>query len=144
MTVVQRTAVVPFTPAQMYRLVNDVKAYPQFLPWCARADVLAEGPGFMRARLAIRKGPLDYAFTTENRLEEDRSIEMSLVEGPFSKLHGVWRFEPQPGGCLVRLELEFEFAGRALSAILSKAFKPVADSLVAAFQARAHAVYGGR
>ncbi len=141
MAAVKRSAFSPFTPTQMYTLVNDVAAYPSFLPWCAEAGVLTEENGIMRARLKFKKGRFDYAFTTENRLRTDVGIEMHLVDGPFEKLHGQWRFEAADGGCLVTFELEFEFGGRILGAALSAAFKPIADSMVEAFRKRAYDVY---
>ncbi len=142
MTIVKRSAYAPYSCEQMYALVNDVSAYPRFLPWCTGASVLAAGEQSVRARLAVRKGPLDLAFTTENRLEPPRSITLALVDGPFRKLAGQWRFEPADGGCLVSLVLEFEFGGRVVGGVLANAFKPLADSLVDAFRQRAGTVYG--
>ena len=141
MTVVRRAASVPFSAAQMYQLVNDVETYPQFLPWCVGAELLVREPERVRARLRLKKGPLDLSFITENRLRMDRAITLSLVEGPFSRLHGEWQFEPTGNGCVVRLELEFQFRGRVLGSVLATAFKPLVDSLVEAFKARAYAVY---
>lgn len=142
MTIVHRSAFVPFRCEQIYALVNDVAAYPGFLPWCAGAVVLTESETLMRARLQVKKGPLDYAFTTENRLQPGRSIEMSLIDGPFKRLHGQWRFDPLEGGAMIHLDLEFEFGGRVVGAALAAAFKPIAESLVEAFKARAYALYG--
>lgn len=135
-------AFVPFTAGQMFDLVNDVAAYPRFLPWCAGAEVLVDEPGRMRARLKLRKGPLDASFTTDNRLVPGRSITLTLVDGPFSRLQGQWTFEPADGGSVVALEMEFEFSGRLLGKVFSAAFKPIADSLVEAFKTRAYAVHG--
>ena len=143
MAKVRRKAFSPFTPTQMYTLVNDVAAYPLFLPWCVEAGVLTHENDTMRARLKVKKGRFDYAFTTENRLYPDSGIEMHLLDGPFKKLHGQWRFESADGGCLVSLELEFEFAGRILGAALTAAFTPIANSMVEAFRKRAYVVYAG-
>lgn len=142
MTVIERRAFTPYTCAQMFALVNDVTTYPKFLPWCVEAVVLDAGAEQVRARLGVRKGPLALSFTTENRLQPDRAIELALVDGPFEKLRGHWLFEPAEGGCMVSLELEFAFGGRVGGALLSRAFKPIADSLVDAFIQRAHTVYG--
>ena len=95
-----------------------------------------------QSRLTAKKGRFDYTFTTENRLQPDRAIEIQLVDGPFKKLHGQWRFEPADGGCLVTLELEFVFPGRIVGAALTVAFTPIANSFVEAFRKRAYAVYG--
>ena len=142
MTTVRRHAYVPFSPQQMFDLVNDVAAYPQFLPWCAGAEVLAAEPGHMRARLRVKKGPLDASFATDNELDPGRSIRMGLVEGPFSRFRGHWRFASGDGGTMVTLELEFEFSGKLVSRVLAAAFKPIADSMVEAFKTRAFEVYG--
>lgn len=141
MTAVRHTALTPFTAAQMYDLVNDVEAYPDFLPWCEDAAVLAHEPGRMEARVTVRKGRFHYTFTTANRLEPARRIELRLLEGPFKKLDGLWRFDPEDGGCRVALRLDFEFSNRLLGAALGAAFKPIADSMVDAFKRRAYAVY---
>ena len=137
----RRSAFTPFTPGQMYTLVNDVPSYPRFLPWCADAKVLASSDEAMRARLTVRKGRFDYAFTTENALTPGRAVRLSLVEGPFRRFNGEWRFDPADGGCLVTFDVEFEFAGRLLGRALTAAFSPIADSMVEAFRQRAHAVY---
>lgn len=143
MTVVRRTAFVPFSPAQMYGLVNDVEAYPDFLPWCEDAVVLAHDASGMRARLTVNKGRFRYSFTTANRLVENREIVLKLVDGPFRKFDGAWRFAPADGGCMVQFELAFEFTNRLLAVALNAAFKPIADSLVDAFKRRAHGIYAG-
>ncbi len=141
MTTVQRSAYAPFQPEQMYALVNDIAAYPEFLPWCVGADVLSQDEQMIQARLNVRRGRFNYAFTTANHLTPGRAIRLDLVEGPFRKLNGVWQFQPSDGGCLIRLHIEFEFGNRLLSAALSAAFKPITDSLVDAFKTRAYSVY---
>jgi len=142
MALVKRTAFSPFTPAQLYRLVSDVPSYPSFLPWCQEAEVLCSRGDLVQARLKVKKGRFDCAFTTENRLRADVGIDMRLIEGPFRKLNGQWFFDSSDAGCLITLELEFEFSGVILGAVLTAAFTPIADSMVDAFIKRAYAVYG--
>ena len=142
MTTVMHMTFVPFSAAQMFDLVNDVEAYPDFLPWCVASEILQQEPQRMRARLHLKKGPLDASFTTDNRLESARAISLALVDGPFSKLQGYWHFEPADGGSMVRLEMEFEFRGKLLGKLFATAFKPIADSLVDAFKTRAYVIYG--
>jgi ribosome-associated toxin RatA of RatAB toxin-antitoxin module len=40
MTLVQKSALVKFSALQMFELVNDIEAYPQFLPWCKKAKII--------------------------------------------------------------------------------------------------------
>lgn len=140
---IQRTAIVSHTPEQMFDLVNDIEAYPRFLPWCRSARVLGQGDDWIRARVEMAKGALHRSFTTRNTLEPHRRIRIALEDGPFRKLEGDWHFEPTAqGGCRVALDLEFEFAGRMLSAVAGPIFSQIASTLVDSFHRRADELYG--
>ena len=105
---IHRNALVMHPAPDMFALVNDVRAYPQFLPWCSRANVLEENPAMMRARLEIAKGTLRQSFTTRNVLAEPAMIEMQLEDGPFSFFRGCWQFTAlNDYACKVALDLEF-------------------------------------
>jgi ribosome-associated toxin RatA of RatAB toxin-antitoxin module len=140
---IQRSAVVPHSPEQMFDLVNDVESYPAFLPWCRSARVLSSRQGEVRARVEMAKGALHRTFTTRNELEPPRRIRIRLEDGPFNRLEGDWQFEPAAGGgCRVSLDMEYEFAGRMLSAVIGPIFNQIAASLVDAFVRRADSLYG--
>src|SRR3569833_4179580 len=110
MPVINRSSLVPYSPAEMYSLVNDVDAYPQFLPWCKSALVLSRNDDEVRASLALARGGFEKSFTTCNRLQKNKMIEMRLVEGPFRRLEGYWRFAPLgEQACLVLFVLVFVF-----------------------------------
>jgi ribosome-associated toxin RatA of RatAB toxin-antitoxin module len=129
----------------MFTLVEDIEAYPQFLPWCSEARVLERNADEVRATIALSKGGVDKAFTTCNRIQQGKMIEMRLVEGPFRHLEGFWRFAPLGSdGCKVSLDMEFEFASRMLDLVVGPVFSQVANSLVDSFQQRAVEVYGKR
>ena len=139
---IHQSAVVPYRAAQMFELVNAIESYPQFLPWCYAATVLASTPTVVRARIAVRKAKFDYAFTTDNSLEPPSRLAMRLIEGPFKTFNGEWRFDENALGCRVSLDLEYEFANRLSSFALAPIFKVIANSLVESFKARADQVYG--
>lgn len=143
MTTINKSALVPYSPAQMFALVDDIEAYPAFLPWCKRAQVLSRTEDEVRATIELSKGGVEKAFTTCNRNQKNKMIEMRLVEGPFKRLEGFWRFDPLgDDGCKVSLDLEFEFASRMLGMVVGPVFSQVANSLVDSFQQRAVDVYG--
>lgn len=144
MTVIRKTAVVPYTAEQMYELVNNVEAYPEFLPWCSDASVDVHGETGLTASLTMATGRIRQSFTTENTMEPGRRIQVRLVKGPFRYLTGSWLFEPADGGesCRISLEMEFEFKNRILKLTLSRLFHHIVDSLVDAFSRRAAQVYG--
>jgi ribosome-associated toxin RatA of RatAB toxin-antitoxin module len=142
---VKRSALLPYSPAQMYALVAEVEAYPQFLPWCRRVQVHYRDAVRVRATLDLARGPLHQAFTTENRMEPDRSIEVRLASGPFRHLHGLWQFEPVgEQGCRVNFEMDFDFSSRVLAAALGPVFNEISRQLVDGFRSRAVQVYGRR
>ncbi|HCB0904655.1 TPA: SRPBCC family protein, partial [Klebsiella pneumoniae] len=107
---ISRTALVPFSAEQMYQLVNDVKSYPDFLPGCTGSRVLELGPTQMTAAVDVSKAGISKTFTTRNTLTSNQSILMSLVDGPFKKLIGGWKFIPlSPEACKIEFHLDFEF-----------------------------------
>jgi ribosome-associated toxin RatA of RatAB toxin-antitoxin module len=141
---IHQSALVPYSPAQMFELVNDVARYPEFMPWCEAAVVVDSRPAVTRAALTVRKGRVHYSFTTDNALDPPRQLEMRLVDGPFKRLYGVWRFAENPFGTRVSLDLEFEFPNKIIGAALAPVFKAVTSSLVDSFKRRAEQLYGGR
>lgn len=143
MPVVNRSALVPYSAADMYALVADVERYPDFLPWCSRATVHRRAGSEVEASLEISRGPVRKSFRTRNTLHPRHLIEISLVAGPFRRLSGQWRFAPlAERGCRVSLQLEFDFSSRAMQALLNPIFSEIADSLVDAFCHRAARRYG--
>ncbi len=142
MTTIHRSAFVPFSPQQMFELVNNIEQYPDFLAWCPKAHVLSVSDNEMQATLYIAKGVWAQSFTTINRLVPHERVEMRLQEGPFRALEGVWQFNSiADQGCQVSLSLSFEFSNQLLALTVGPIFHQMASSLVDAFTARAHEVY---
>lgn len=142
-TQIQRSALLPYSAVEMYDLINDVCKYPEFLPWCSASEVLEQGDGYMRAALVIAKGHLSQRFVTKNTLVPGQSVSMSLEEGPFSKLHGVWEFKAlNEKACKISLDLEFDYAGPIIKATLGPLFTQAANTMVDAFCQRAKKIYG--
>ena len=131
------------SPAQMYALVNDITAYPEFLPWCKSSDIIESSDSEISAALDIKKGLLQHRFSTSNSLTPDAAIDMKLIEGPFKHLEGHWKFGMigDNQGCRVSLEMDFEFSNRVLSSTLSPIFSQIAGSMVDAFCQRADNIY---
>jgi ribosome-associated toxin RatA of RatAB toxin-antitoxin module len=144
-TAIHKSALVPYSAAEMYVLVADVDRYGEFLPWCGGAKVLTRTDNEVTASIRIAYGSLQRSFTTRNTLEPDRGMTMQLVDGPFRRLHGVWRFAPlDEQACKVSLDLDFEFENAMLSLVAGPAFSRIANSLVDSFRDRAVALYGRR
>lgn len=146
MSHIKRSALVHYSPAEMYQLVNDVNDYANFLPWCRSSEVKSESESEMIASVEIAKGVLNKTFTTQNRLCKGERIELRLVDGPFKKLTGYWQFDKlkTDNACKVNLELDFEFDNAMMSLAAKPIFTQIANSLVDSFCKRAVEVYGER
>ena len=144
MSVVEKSALVPFSAAQMYALVNDLERYPEFLPWCQSTRLISRTDTELCGELVVARAGISQSFSTCNRLVKDRQMTLQLREGPFRKLQGVWDFTPlREDASKVELRLEFEFSGRLINAAFGAVFNQVANTLVDAFCKRAYEVYGG-
>lgn len=140
---VSRSAIVPHTASDMYALVADVEAYPEFLPWCSDVDVHLREGDTVEATLELHRGGLRKRFRTRNVMQPDTSMDLSLVGGPFRHLSGGWTFTPLgDAGSKVALDLEFEFDSRTLDLVVGAFFEDACNKLVDAFTQRAAEVYG--
>lgn len=130
----------------MYALVNDVVAYPKFLPWCKSSKVIRQSGNDMIASVEIARGALNQTFTTRNTLYKNRKIVIALVDGPFRTLHGAWTFKAlkHDTACKIELDLEYQFDSGLMSLAARPVFNQIANTLVDAFSKRAVKVYGER
>ncbi len=144
MKTVEKSVLIWYSPAEMYRLVTDVDSYPQFLPWCDKARVVAHEESGMLAEIGIAFSGIHQTFTTRNAHIPDQQVIINLVNGPFSKLEGVWNFLPlgaEPRACKIELTLSYGFES-TLGRLISPVFDKIAGSMVDAFVQRAKQVYG--
>jgi ribosome-associated toxin RatA of RatAB toxin-antitoxin module len=128
---VHRSALIARPASLMYGLVNDVRSYPRWFDWCQAADVLAEDEHSMVARLGLKLGLLQTGFTTRNVLSPCETIQLTLVEGPLTRLRGGWSFKAlSEDGCRVGLELSFEYASGWLDSAFRLGFERLANHMV--------------
>jgi ribosome-associated toxin RatA of RatAB toxin-antitoxin module len=143
MQLVERSALVTYTAAQMFALVNDIERYPEFLPWCVGARVEDVSATERVAEIKVARGMLQTDFTTRNTLQQDARIHMRLMHGPFRELTGEWRFDAiGTRGSRVHFRVEFEFKNRLTAAAFNSVFEALCGTIVDAFALRARQVYG--
>jgi ribosome-associated toxin RatA of RatAB toxin-antitoxin module len=168
---IDRSALVPYSPEDMFDMIAAVEHYPAFLPWCASARVLQQHCDGLDAVIDLRFMGVEQQFATRNRHKRPSRIEIHLLDGPFERLHGEWRFEalsaagesavaaagsqvdwatqPATGsgadspvvGTRVGLLLDYAMKSGALARLFAPAFNRVAAQLMDAFLARADALH---
>jgi ribosome-associated toxin RatA of RatAB toxin-antitoxin module len=152
---VKKSVLLWYSAHEIYELVVDVESYAKFLPWCERAEILERNPEGLTARLHLAYSGLRHAFTTRNVEVADQSVQVTLVDGPFSQLDGRWRFVPLPvpgadanpgtaSACRIEFDMRYAFANGLLDAAISPVFDKIAGTFVDSFVRRAEQVHGPR
>ena len=143
MPAITRSALVGYNARQMYALVENIEAYPGFLPWCRSSEIIARREGATTARLSVGLKGISQSFTTENLNRPGESIEMRLVEGPFKSFRAAWKFHAL-GEQASRIEftMDYQLYAGLLAKMLGPLFDHIANTMVDAFHKRAQAVYG--
>ena len=142
---IQRSALVPYSTDEMFKLVTDVPQYGDFLPWCGGARILQREGDEVTAQVDIAYKSVKQTFTTENVYDEGKQITMCLKDGHFSNLNGVWKFIAlDENACKIIFDLEFGFSNRLAGAVIGPVFSFIANGMVDAFHKRAIEIYGPR
>jgi len=142
MAQVNKTVLIHHTAEEMFALVDDVKKYPEFLPWCGGVDLIAQDEASTTATLHIAYHGLHQKFTTENHKTYPSQMDIQLKNGPFKHLEGVWKFIPlSDEACKIEFMLNYEFANGFLEKIIAPVFSHIANTFVDGFVARADVVY---
>ena len=140
---VSRSSLLPYSAAKMYDVVADVRSYPGFLNWCDNMQIISETADEVVAKLMISYGKLNFSFTTRNKMVKDKSVEMSLVDGPFSELDGQWTILAlNENASKVSLEIDFMFDNPITHKVFGKVFHKIISAQLDAFQKRAELLYG--
>ena len=142
---VNRSVLVEYSPEQMFALVDRVEDYPGFLPWCGGITLLHRDADVTRAAILINYHGIRQSFTTENAKQAPGEMRIRLIEGPFRRLEGGWRFTGLAGhGCKVELRLDYDYSSKILEKLIGPVFSHIADTLIDAFVRRAEQVHGSK
>ncbi|TPI14627.1 type II toxin-antitoxin system RatA family toxin [Mesorhizobium sp. B3-1-9] len=143
----EATRRVAHTPQEMFALVADIEAYPQFLPLCESLTVRSrkerDGRTILVADMSIGYKAIRETFTTQVLLNPaEHAIDVKYIDGPFKYLSNIWRFDPAGGGCEVHFFIDYEFKSRILGAVMGTMFDRAFRMFSEAFEKRADVIYG--
>ncbi|MHA1528345.1 MAG: type II toxin-antitoxin system RatA family toxin [Alphaproteobacteria bacterium] len=141
----------PYSATEMYALVADMAAYPEFLPWCSATRIRsrkqqADGSEIVESEMVISFKVFRERFGSRVILRPDGcKIDVAYLDGPFRYLNNHWRFKPVgEATCEVDFFVDFEFRSRPLQAIIGVVFNEAMRRIVRAFEGRAEQLYGKR
>ena len=140
------TKILRHSAQQMYDLVADVAAYPEFLPWCAASrikSVTSDGVSqIMEADLVISFKVFRERFGSRVILHSNQLfIDTEYLDGPFKHMKSTWKFESLSEGCAATFFVDFEFKNAILQGVIGLVFNEAMQRIVLAFEARAESLY---
>ena len=141
------TRVLPYAPEQLFALVGDVEAYPQFVPWITAMRTW-NGRADAQVSTVDAEAQVGFSFLREKfatRVRRDAaalSVDVSLLYGPFKRLSNQWRFSPHEAGTTVEFVIDFAFKSKILDAMLAANLDRAANTLIGCIEDRARANYG--
>lgn len=140
---VSRSALLPYSAAQMFDVIADVRSYPGFLSGCEGMEIVQESEQEVIAKLLISYKKMNFSFTTRNRMQTNQLVAMNLVDGPFSNLEGQWTIRALGNAaCKVSLDMDFAFKSAITQKLFGHVFQSVIAAQLDAFQNRASQLYG--
>lgn len=141
---IKKTLLVPFSAQQMYDLINDIEAYPEYLPWCKKAKIHTQAETQLEATLYIGKGLVKQTISTFNTMIPNIQIKMQYKAGPFKHCDGAWNFIATQDNmqCQVEFDINYEFSNAFTAMTIEPLFNPITTTLIDSFYKRAQEIYG--
>jgi len=140
---IRKSALVPHSAERIFDLIEAAEHYPEFLPWCAAATILARNDDTVSARITINYHGLRLHFSTRNPKRRPEFMAIHLEHGPFKHFDGEWHLATLANdACRIEFILRYEFNSALTARLAGPVFDRIANTLVDAFVARADAVYG--
>jgi ribosome-associated toxin RatA of RatAB toxin-antitoxin module len=139
---IRREALVPYSAARMFALIERVEDYPQFLPWCLATQLIDRTETTVSATVEVGLRDLRVRVTTRNEKRAPEFMAVHMEGGSFRQFYGEWMLRPLgDSGCHIFFRLQFELALRA-DALAGRLIEHAADRIVDAFVQRAEAMFG--
>ena len=138
-----KTAIAPYSQHQLFDLVADVAAYPQFLPFCTQTDIHENSEAHMTADMHIGYKSFTGAFQSKVTKEYPHLLRMEQTHGSLKYLHSVWSFKPHATPTLSTIEFTIDFEPK--SWLVGKLINPILDEMgnvmIESFLNRAKIIY---
>ena len=130
-------------PEWLFDIVADVERYPEFLPLIHQARIVQRHEDAYETEQSLALGLMRHRFRTRTELDRPRAITVVSSDRSFCRFDIRWQFSPLADDhCHVDFTLDCETRSFFLMPIVQLLVLPMATSMVAAFEARAHALAG--
>ena len=138
----RKTVLVGHSAEQMFDLIEACEHYPDFLPWCSGATVVARDENTVVADITVNYLGVRFDFRTRNPKRRPTAMTIHLERGPFRHFDGVWDLTPlSADGCRIDFALHYDFDSTAMARLARPVFDRITNTLVDRFVARADQVH---
>tara|TARA_Y100000992_G_C21250075_1_gene485373 strand:+ start:1056 stop:1565 length:510 start_codon:yes stop_codon:yes gene_type:complete len=118
----------------IFNLINNIENYPSFLPWCTKTEVTEESEKSKIGKIFISKSFIKWNFSTKNLIDINKSINLSLIDGPFDELNGQWSFKSiDKNNTNVTLEIDYKFKNSLIEISIEPIFSSIMNSILKSF-----------
>ena len=117
----------------VFNIVNNINSYKNFVPYCIGSEVLIEKDDELEAKLDFNLKGYKVSFTTNNKINKYKDIKMTLVNGPFKYLNGLWNFKEVEGKTIIYLTINYEAKNKIIEYTIGKSLDKITNYLVEAF-----------
>jgi len=118
----------------IFYLINDIKSYPNYLPWCTKSEVTEESSNTIIGKIFISKSFINWNFSTKNIIKKNESISLELVDGPFESLTGKWLFSSiNEFNTKVSLDINYKFKSSIIELSIEPIFSSIMNSILKSF-----------
>ncbi|MDD5729666.1 MAG: SRPBCC family protein [Candidatus Omnitrophica bacterium] len=128
-------------PAKMWRivrLITKVWEFPEYMPNVKEATVIHKSHNRITTKWKIQVDSIPISWVQEELLAlHHNAIYFKSIEGDLESFEGAWKFEDQPNGTLVSVEVSLrigipvikDFASHYLKRLLTKNFEGMLEAL---------------
>ena len=122
----------------IFNLINNIEKYPDYLPWCTKTEVNHESENIINGTIFISKSFIKWNFSTKNTIKKNKSIHLSLIDGPFEELNGKWSFVSiDKHHTKVSLEMNYKFKNSLIELSIEPIFTTIMNSILQSFVSQA-------
>lgn len=133
------------SPEACYRIARDMERYPDFMPNVDRITVTESGDDWTITEWLCRLRGHRVKWTERDDFDDDElTIRFDQVKGDLKEFRGIWTFQPDNGGCRIRLVVNVSLGVPMLSAAVDPIVrKATRDNCVSMLEAIAHEAEAG-
>ena len=119
---------------RLFNTLNDINKYPNFFEGCSFGKKTNISKNTYDGILNIKFMDNIIELKTKNKVLDNKLIYFDLVDGPFKKLTGSWKFTNiDKKSCKIELSLMYEFNNLILEKLIGPIFNIIANTFIDEF-----------